>query len=640
MLLFASAACLIDEEAVEKRRAELTDGDGDGFAAEDECDDEDASAFPGAEERCDGVDDDCDGDIDEDAVDAVLWYADEDVDGFGAGPPVGSCDAPAGHVANQLDCDDAATKTNPEEDEVPYDGIDQDCSGADLTDVDGDGGDAVSVGGADCDDDDPAVNAAATEVPYDGVDQDCTAGDLVDQDGDGEAGDEVGGPDCDDVDATIAASAEETWANGFTDNNCDGDPGTAVATLDASLLTTTHAGANLGRQLYAAGDLEGDGTERLLVAAPYDATLATYGGAVWIFPADQSSGDIGEPSVMASDEYSFLGTGLGLGPDLNGNGTRDVLVGATGYWDGRGGVFAFDGGSLSASGLTPTDAIGTFVGDTEEGYAGASCDGVGDLDGDGVEEIAIGAPYASDPYPYAGAVYVYAADAFAADVLLPEDADGTWLGYFENQTLGQDVTAVGDQDGDGLVDMGIASTNGVTWTVTNGAGGSAEDALVRITDAHAEFAVTSIPDVDMDGLSDVVLLGEDARVFSDLASASVWGIEEYRFALSGDGSSFSSAVGLGDLDEDGAPELLVTVARAEDASSWAGIVEGAAVYTGGVASRETLTLTAIATEIDQWFGYASAIASDSTGAWVYVSGWGADTIATDAGAVARLPVPE
>lgn len=65
------------------------------------------------------------------------------------------------------------TAINECEDEIPYNGIDEDCDGRDLTDVDGDGWDAAVVGGEDCDDEDAAVNPGAEEVCGDLVDDDC-----------------------------------------------------------------------------------------------------------------------------------------------------------------------------------------------------------------------------------------------------------------------------------------------------------------------------------------------------------------------------------------------------------------------------------------------------------------------------------
>ncbi len=119
------------------------------------------------------------------------------------------------------DCDDTDAASNPVGIEIPYDGLDQDCSGGDLVDVDGDGFDAFEVGGLDCDDDDSLVSPAAADVPYDGVDQDCDGSDLVDVDGDGFRGDQ--GPpfgDCDDEDATVYPGAPELCDDG-KDNDCD-----------------------------------------------------------------------------------------------------------------------------------------------------------------------------------------------------------------------------------------------------------------------------------------------------------------------------------------------------------------------------------------------------------------------------------
>jgi len=130
--------------------------------------------------------------------------------------------------------------------EIPYDGIDQDCDGLDLTDVDGDGADALEgEGGTDCDDEDPAVHPGATET-CNGHDDDCDA--LVDDDDDrvegqvsvhaDQDGDGYGDPgdpqsfceppsgfvdddsDCDDADPLVNPSASEE-CNGY-DDDCDG----------------------------------------------------------------------------------------------------------------------------------------------------------------------------------------------------------------------------------------------------------------------------------------------------------------------------------------------------------------------------------------------------------------------------------
>ena len=72
LLLGLLVGCLIDKDAYERRKDELTDSDGDGFAQEDDCDDADPAVSPDADELCNGYDDNCDGVADEDAADAHL----------------------------------------------------------------------------------------------------------------------------------------------------------------------------------------------------------------------------------------------------------------------------------------------------------------------------------------------------------------------------------------------------------------------------------------------------------------------------------------------------------------------------------------------------------------------------------------
>ena len=111
------------------------DGDGDGHGdlacGGDDCDDGDADIHPGADEYCNGVDDDCDATVDEDdALDAGTWYADTDQDSYGdAAVSEVDCAQPAGYVANGTDCDDGDPHQHPGAVEV-CNGEDDDCDGA------------------------------------------------------------------------------------------------------------------------------------------------------------------------------------------------------------------------------------------------------------------------------------------------------------------------------------------------------------------------------------------------------------------------------------------------------------------------------------------------------------------------------
>ena len=101
----------------------VTDADGDGYTDEDgDCDDSDSSVNIGAIEICDGVDNDCDGEIDEEVT--TSFYADADGDGFGNPEYVEeACEASEGFVPNGSDCDDTNHEIYPAADDV-CDGID------------------------------------------------------------------------------------------------------------------------------------------------------------------------------------------------------------------------------------------------------------------------------------------------------------------------------------------------------------------------------------------------------------------------------------------------------------------------------------------------------------------------------------
>jgi len=174
------------------------DDDGDGVTTcEGDCDDDNEQVLPGIPEvACNGVDDDCDPatldaiDADADGVsvcdddcnddnanvfEIVTVYLDQDFDGYGVGEPTSFCLPPSNSAPRAGDCDDADPTSYPGATDTPYDGVDQDCDGEDLDDLDEDG----VLGADDCDDQDPFRFPGADDVPDDGVDQDCTGHDVT-----------------------------------------------------------------------------------------------------------------------------------------------------------------------------------------------------------------------------------------------------------------------------------------------------------------------------------------------------------------------------------------------------------------------------------------------------------------------------
>ncbi len=241
------------------------DADGDHSPATDDCDDDNALVYPGAEELCDGLDNDCDGEVDEYVAD--LWFADEDGDGYGDSfSTMEACEQPSGWVADNSDCDDTNDTVYPGADEL-CDGLDNDCDSdwdedaIDATawypDADGDGygpddqavvaceqpDDHVAQGG-DCEDSDDGVYPGADEY-CDQVDNDCDGevdeDDALDpltffQDDDGDgygltdlttlacsppSGFAAVDGDCDDGDASVHPGADEYCDD--IDQDCDGE---------------------------------------------------------------------------------------------------------------------------------------------------------------------------------------------------------------------------------------------------------------------------------------------------------------------------------------------------------------------------------------------------------------------------------
>ena len=203
----------------------MTDVDGDGFGdsnvvspviAGTDCNDDDAEISPGAAEipvdtldgNCDGMEE-CYPDLDNDGYGAM-----NDADGDGLSDTINSaniaCDGETeATIAN--DCDDSDGQVHPDSVEIPNDGIDQDCTGADLVDADADGWGIES----DCDDTDPSIHPEAIDIEDDGIDQDCSGSDRFDGDGDGFVNDE----DCDDTQPTVYPGADELCDQLFNDCN-------------------------------------------------------------------------------------------------------------------------------------------------------------------------------------------------------------------------------------------------------------------------------------------------------------------------------------------------------------------------------------------------------------------------------------
>ena len=307
----------------------------------------------------------------------------------------------------------------------------------------------------------------------------------------------------------------------------------------------TVAGEENGRSVSGAGDVNGDGLADVILASPNRGSNGTsyvvYGKtsttAVEVSALDAGSGGFGIAPFKA---YSVSGAG-----DVNGDGFADLLVGAQAAGNGNNGqALVVFGHSTGATPNVSSVIAGSGGGFVVEGmcsldYTGSSVANAGDVNGDGLADLIIGAKDA-DPNNIngAGRAFVVFGKTGSAAVQLSAVAAGTG-GFVINgesggNMIGFTVSSAGDVNGDGLADLLVASPYAGAATVNKGRtyvvfGGTAT-AAVNLTDIVAGsggfaingqcngdqsgYNVSAAGDVNGDGLADLLVGG----IYGDLTS--------------------------------------------------------------------------------------------------------------------------
>ena len=655
----------------------------------EDCDDADPLVNPAAVEVCNGVDDDCEGSVDEGAADPRTWYLDRDADGFGDDASSQSaCNIPDGYAQWGGDCNDFNNTYFPSADESACTpGIDLNCDGfTGADDNDGDGWPACE----ECDDGEYDTHPGAVEVCND-ADDDCDGRPDVDAvdgtdwyadadaDGYGDAavpqnacdqpvGYVADATDCDDATRTAFPGAPETCAY-VGDDDCDGDANEldAVGCLDWYV------------------DLDGDlyGGDSVCVCTAYgdydtlvgddcdDAEPGENPGATEVCgdSVDQDcSGADDDCTLSAADALiagrtagDELGVAMAAGGDADADGWPDLLVGGNGIEV----VSPDSGAAVLLSGpfvgnSTASTPLTTFYGGASADDAGSALSDAIDLDGDGRPEYAIGAPRADDADRNAGVAYfveyVAGAQALASVARLAITGEGGHDALGSALLLGVDV----DDDGRGELAVGAhgndenGAESGAVYIfdlpATGVKGAASADHVVR-GDVHDRLSVLprSATDVDGDGVDDLVvggwgidgddLIAGGVAVFLGPLTGNL-GVADADALHLGEGSSDEAGTSLDvrDADGDGVLDLLVGAPGNDDAGADAG---AAYLVLGPLQTSSRLAAAPFVVRgeaPDDAFGSAVALADliSSGLSAVVVGAPGSDAGGAESGAVYRF----
>ena len=468
--------CLPSKADYEALREELQDIDGDGdpppIYGGGDCDDRDPEKHSG-----------------------LTWGLDLDGDGFGRADQVlVQCEEPSGYVLNTGDCDDEDAEIHPDAQEVCEEGIDDDCDGTYgacllAPDTSTDHGDYIVFGAEEHDRFGHKLAPACIDTPE-------SAQGLW-------------------VSAPTSIGGDARWNRLVLVPQLTAAVSVVSAGFDQIVESEEHL---LGTEFLGCLDLRGSGESSIAIGAPDRDWGIEGGGAVYLLSED-FSGEVDERAawghIIAEHEGAQLGTALAHTASMDLASTPALVVGAPGWDQEQGAVFLFEG--MTGDQLH-SEALARVEGQNPGGEFGGVLEVLGDVDGDGFDDLAV-SEVVGESLEAVGSVSVFlgpllgTVDAASADSVFMGSSLYGYLGITQAQAGdldgdGRDDLLVGAlNDGDSAAELAGAVYAFVAPFPASGLVDDAAFTAFGHQDHTATVMLSSPSDLDGDGALDLVIGG-------------------------------------------------------------------------------------------------------------------------------------
>ncbi|HMR41324.1 MAG TPA: FG-GAP-like repeat-containing protein [Ignavibacteria bacterium] len=377
---------------------------------------------------------------------------------------------------------------------------------------------------------------------------------------------------------------QAVYANSNSANLRDDDPQETDA-IQERFFTGAAANDNSGTSVSSAGDVNGDGYDDVIIGSPNNDGGGSNAGRAYIYFGGMIINSVADVILTGASANDNFGTSVSSAGDVNGDGYDDVIVGA--YLNDAGGNNSGRAYIYFGGSNMNNTADVILTGVAADNYFGFSVSGAGDVNGDGFADVVIGAYLNNAGGAGAGRAYLYYGGSAMNNV-----ADVIMTGAAANDNFGYSVSEAGDVNGDGYADIVIGAM-------------LSDAAAVNAGRAYIYFGGAS-----MNNVSDVVFNGSAANDFFGL--------------------SVSSA---GDVNGDGYSDIICGAPFNDFNGNESG---RAYVYFGGPVMNNTSDIIFTGAAANDNFGYSVAAAGDMNGdgfSDLIAGAYGSDAAGTNSGRV-------